>query len=65
MPVEPGRSLDLRKVMDDGKILIVNLSKSRLGEDNSTLLGAFLVTSIQQTAMTRADIPEPDRRDFL
>ena len=50
--------------MDDGKILIVNLSKGRLGEDNSTLLGALLVTSIQQAAMTRADIPESDRRDF-
>ena len=61
---QPGRSLDLRKVMDDGKILIVNLSKGRLGEDNSTLLGALLVTSIQQAAMTRADIPEADRRDF-
>ena len=61
---QPGRSLDLRKVMDDGKILIVNLSKGRLGEDNSTLLGALLVTSIQQAAMTRADIPELDRRDF-
>jgi hypothetical protein len=57
-------SLDLRQIMDEGKVLIVNLSKGRLGEDNSTLLGAFLVTSIQQAAMTRADIPETDRRDF-
>jgi len=43
----------------------VNLSKGRVGEDNSTLLGAFLVTSLQQAAMTRADIPEADRRDFF
>lgn len=57
-------SLDLRQIMDEGKVLIVNLSKGRLGEDNSTLLGAFLVTSIQQAAMTRADIPEAERRDF-
>lgn len=57
-------SLDLRRTMDDGKVLIVNLSKGRVGEDNSTLLGAFLVTTIQQAAMTRADIPEDDRRDF-
>lgn len=57
-------SLDLRKIMDEGKVLIVNLSKGRLGEDNSTLLGAFLVTSLQQAAMTRADVPESDRRDF-
>ena len=50
---QPGKSIDLREIMDDGKILIINLSKGRLGEDNSTLLGAFLVTSIQQAAMTR------------
>jgi hypothetical protein len=60
----PGKSLDLRQIMDDGKVLIVNLSKGRLGEDNSMLLGAFLVTSIQQAAMTRADVPESERRDF-
>jgi hypothetical protein len=62
---QPGRSLDLRQIMDEGKILIANLSKGRIGEDNSTLLGAFLITAIQQAAMTRADIPEPDRRDFF
>lgn len=61
---QPGRSLDLRDVMDRGQVLIVNLSKGRLGEDNSTLLGALLVTSIQQAAMTRADVPEIERRDF-
>ena len=62
---QPGPSLDLRQIMDDGQVLIVNLSKGRLGEDNSTLLGALLVTSIQQAAMTRADIPESRRRDFF
>ena len=61
---QPGRSLNLRDVMDQGRVLIVNLSKGRLGEDNSTLLGALLVTSIQQAAMTRADVPEIERRDF-
>ena len=45
-------------------MLIVNLSKGRRGEDNSTLLGALLVTSIQQAAMPRADVPEIERRDF-
>ena len=60
----PNPALDFRQIMDDGRVLIVNLSKGRLGEDNSTLLGALLVTSIQQAAMTRADIPENDRRDF-
>jgi hypothetical protein len=58
------RSLDLRAAMDEGKILIVNLSKGRLGEDNSALLGSLIVTSLQQAAMTRAEIPERDRRDF-
>ena len=50
---QPGRSLDLRDVMDQSRVLTVNLSKGRLGEDNSTLLGALLVTSIQQAATTR------------
>lgn len=61
---QPDRSLNLREIMDQGKVLIVNLSKGRVGEDNATLLGALLVTAIQQAAMTRADIPEADRRDF-
>ena len=58
------RSLNLREIMDQGKVLIVNLSKGRVGEDNATLLGAFLVTAIQQAAMTRADVPEELRFDF-
>ncbi len=62
---QPGRSLNLREVMDDGRILLVNLSKGRLGEDNSTLLGALLISSIQQAAMTRANVPELERRDFF
>ncbi len=61
----PRNCIDLRRIMDEGKVLIVNLSKGRLGEDNSTLLGAFLITSLQQSAMTRADIPESERRDFM
>ena len=61
---QPSRSLDLRDVMDRRQVLIVNLSKGRLGEDNSMLLGALLVNSIQQAAMTRADVPEIERRDF-
>ncbi|MSR55978.1 MAG: DUF87 domain-containing protein [Gemmataceae bacterium] len=59
------QSLDLRSVMDEQKILIVNLSRGRLGQDNSTLLGSLLLTAIEQTAMTRADIPEPERRDHF
>jgi hypothetical protein len=57
-------SLDLRRVMDEGKVLIVNLSKGRIGDDASTLLGSFLVTAIQLAAMSRADIAEEQRRDF-
>ena len=57
-------SLDLRRVMDEGRILIVNLSKGRIGEDASNLLGSLLVSGIQLAAMSRADIPESKRRDF-
>jgi Type IV secretion-system coupling protein DNA-binding domain len=56
-------SLDLRSVMDQQQILIVNLSRGLLGQDNSTLLGSLLLTGIEQAAMTRADLPEPERRD--
>lgn len=58
------RSLDLRSVMDSGSILIANLSKGKIGEDGSTLLGSLLVTGIQAAAMGRADLPESQRRDF-
>lgn len=57
-------SIDTRKVMDEGKILIVNLSKGRIGEDNSRLLGAMMITKLQLAAMSRVDIPEKDRKDF-
>jgi CxxC-x17-CxxC domain-containing protein len=57
--------IDMRKVMDEGKILILNLSKGRIGEDNSRLLGALLITKIQLAAMSRVDIPEEERRDFF
>jgi len=57
--------IDMREVMDDGKILILNLSKGKIGEDNSTLLGALLITKLQLAAMSRVDIPEEERRDFF
>jgi type IV secretory pathway TraG/TraD family ATPase VirD4 len=56
-------SLDLRPVMDEERILIINLSRGRLGQDNSTLLGSLLLTSIEQAAMSRAEVPEHERRD--
>lgn len=57
-------SIDIRKIMDEKKILLLNLSKGRIGEDNSALLGAMIITKIQLAAMSRVDIPEKDRTDF-
>ncbi len=57
-------AIDMRKVMDEKKIIIMNLSKGRIGEDNSTLLGALLITKLQLAAMSRVDIPEERRNDF-
>ena len=62
---QPKSTFNIREMMDDGKILIVNLSKGLLGEDNSSVLGSFLVTKIQLAAMSRSDIPNiEDRRPF-
>lgn len=57
-------SFDVRDIMDDRKILIMNLSKGRIGEDNSALLGAMMITKIQLAAMGRVDTPEEERKDF-
>ena len=57
-------SFDFRKVMDEGKILIINLSKGKLGEENSQFLGLVLIPKLLSAAMSRADMPEKDRRDF-
>jgi hypothetical protein len=57
-------AFNLRDVMDDGKILLVNLSKGRLGELNSKLLGMIFVMKFQAAAMSRANIPEDQRKDF-
>jgi type IV secretory pathway TraG/TraD family ATPase VirD4 len=54
----------LRKVMDEGKILIANLSKGAIGEDNCALLGAMLVTQIQLAALSRSNLKENQRRPF-
>ncbi|MDO8574662.1 MAG: type IV secretion system DNA-binding domain-containing protein [bacterium] len=61
---QPYSSFDFRKAMDDGKIVIMNLSKGRLGEDNTKLLGGMLITKIQLAAMSRVDILEDERKDF-
>lgn len=57
-------TIDIFGAMNSGKILIVNVSKGKIGEDNSALLGAMLITKIQLAAMERVRIPEEERRDF-
>lgn len=57
-------SINIREVMDSRKILIMNLSKGKIGEDTSALLGAMMITQIQLAAMSRVDIPEEERADF-
>ena len=57
-------TIDIRQVMDRGQVLIVNLSKARLGEGPAHLLGAFFATAFAQAAEARADTPEEQRRDF-
>jgi len=57
-------SINMRKIMDEGKILIVNLSKGKIGEDNSALLGAMVITKIQLAAMGRSGTPTSQLRDF-
>lgn len=57
-------TIDIFNIMNDGKIFLVNVSKGRIGEDNSALLGAMLITKIQLSAMERVRIPEDERIDF-
>lgn len=62
---QPKSTFNIRQIMDEGKILVVNLSKGLIGEDNASILGSFLVTKIQLAAMSRSDIPDiKDRRPF-
>jgi len=62
---QPRSTFNIREIMDQGKILIVNLSKGLIGEDNAAILGAFMVTKVQLAAMSRSDIPNiADRRPF-
>lgn len=57
--------INIREIMDSRKIFIMNLSKGRIGEDNSRLLGAMLITKLQLSAMERVDTPEAERKDFF
>ena len=60
----PKSTVNLEKIMNEGKIVIMNLSQGRIGEDNAALLGAMTITKIQLAAMNRVSIPEQERRDF-
>jgi hypothetical protein len=57
-------SFDFRKIMDQGKILLINLAKGKIGEENSSFLGLILVPKILIAAMSRQEMPEEERRDF-
>jgi len=61
---QPKSSFNIRQIMDERKILIVNLSRGLVGEDNAALLGALLVTKIQMAAMSRADTSMDERSPF-
>ena len=61
---QPKSSFNIRRIMDERKILIVNLSRGLVGEDNAALLGALLVTKVQMAAMSRADMPGDQRTPF-
>ena len=57
-------TINIQEIMDSGKILLADVSKGRIGEDNSSLLGAMLINKIQLVAMERVRVPEEKRRDF-
>ncbi|MBI2052909.1 MAG: TraM recognition domain-containing protein, partial [Candidatus Ryanbacteria bacterium] len=61
---QPKSSLNVYKLMNEGKILLVNVAKGRVGEDNAALLGAMIITKIQLAAMERVRILESERKDF-
>ncbi|MEE8131862.1 MAG: type IV secretion system DNA-binding domain-containing protein [Candidatus Paceibacterota bacterium] len=61
---QPKSTINIQDIMNKEKILLINVSKGRIGEDNSALLGAMLITKIQLAAMERVRIPEVERKDF-
>jgi hypothetical protein len=61
----PKEPISLRRIMDEGKTLLVNLGKGKIGEDSSALLGGLLVTTIGLAAYSRAELPPEARRDFF
>jgi hypothetical protein len=61
---QPENKLNIRDIMDGQKILLMKISKGKLGEENCGLIGAMMITKMQQAAMQRADMPEEQRKDF-
>jgi len=57
-------TVDLEETMNQGKVLLVNLSQGKIGEDNSALLGAMIIAQLQIAAMNRIRVPEEERKDF-
>ena len=57
-------TIDLREVMDNKKILLINLAQGKLGEETASLLGGMIITRLQATAMERIEIPQDERTDF-
>ena len=62
---EPKEVLNIRRIMDGGKILLVNLAVGKIGHDSSNLLGALLITTIAMASFSRAEMPEKDRKHFF
>jgi hypothetical protein len=63
--VAPTADVRFRPLMDDGRILLVNLSKGRIGEDAAHVLGGLIVSTLGLAAFTRADLPAASRRPFF
>ena len=61
----PTNSVDLEEMMNEGKIIILNLAQGKIGEDNAALLGAMVISQLQIAAMNRVNIAKEDRRDFF
>ncbi len=61
---QKGNRIDLEKLMQEKKIILINVAKGKLGEENSSFFGAMFITKIKQAGMSRAGLPEKDRHDF-
>lgn len=61
---QPDNKINIRDIMDNEKILLMKVSKGLLGEENSGLMGSMIITKLYQAAMSRADMPEEERKDF-